>query len=112
MLQCLVPARLDLSFKPLSHVVGRVPSVFAATNSLAKQRHAHVCEELLRIGLEHVARLLVEWVVRGGLAEDELQPGNERIEVQRRHVVLAEDVEAHVTIPVDVGVIELGENRT
>lgn len=61
--------------------------------------------KLLRVVAQSLSRLFVERVVDIGVEEEELQAVADGIEVENGLPVFAEDVEAHVAVEVDVGVV-------
>lgn len=63
--------------------------------------------EVLSVVPQMLSRVLVQRITRVGLEEQELQPHNHSVQIQHRLPVLAQDVQAHVTLEVDVRVIDL-----
>ena len=53
-------------------------------------------------------RLMVDWVVRVGLDEQEHQSENDVIYAEPRFPVVFQDVEADISLQVDVRVVDLG----
>lgn len=63
--------------------------------------------EALPVDLQVLRRLLVQRVARVRLEEQELQADHHRVQVQHGLPVLAQDVQAHVPLEVDVRVVDL-----
>ena len=53
-------------------------------------------------------RTLVQWIICVGLEEEVLEANHYRVEVEDGLPVLSENVEAHVSLEVDVRVVDLG----
>ena len=70
-------------------------------------RRANVPPEAVSVGHEVVGGFLVQRVASVGLEEEELQADNDGVEVEHRLPVFAQDVEADVTLEVNVGVVDL-----
>jgi len=68
----------------------------------------HVGLEQLAVGLKLLRSFLIKWIVRVGFQEEVLQPVDNGVDGQDGLPVLAEDVEAHVPLQVDVWVVNLG----
>jgi len=67
----------------------------------------HIALEAITVASQILSSLLVQRIASIGLEEQELQTHNNSIQVQHRLPVLAQDVQAHVSLEVDVGVVDL-----
>ena len=81
------------------------PWVPDATDHLTAKRSLHVLFEATEIVAEFGSRLVVEWVVRIRLQEEEDESHDYVSDVQDRFPVGAEDVEADVAVGVDIRVV-------
>ncbi len=72
-------------------------------------RPLHVLLEGPSVGLQLVGRLLVQRVVRVGFEEEVLQPVDDRIDREHRLPVLAQDIQTHIALQVDVRMIDAGD---
>lgn len=63
--------------------------------------------EPFAINLQIFRSLLVQRITRIRLEEQELQANNHRVQVEHRLPVLAQDVQAHVALEIDVRVVDL-----
>lgn len=66
----------------------------------------HILLKQPPIGLEQAGRLLVEGVVGVGLQEQVLEAVDDGVNGQDRFPVFAQNVETHVAIQIDVGVVD------
>lgn len=73
--------------------------------SLCEQKSSQQNGALMSSGAK--ALTLVQRVVRVGFQEEVLQTDHDRVQVEHGFPVLAQDVEAHVSLEVDIRVVNL-----
>jgi hypothetical protein len=78
-----------------------------ALDTATSHARAHIALESITIASQILSSLLVQRITSVGLEEQELQTDNNRIQVQHWLPVLAQDVQAHVSLEIDVGVVDL-----
>ncbi|KAJ8107795.1 hypothetical protein OPT61_g8616 [Boeremia exigua] len=87
--------------RSLEHAIKRL-----APHHPTAQTTPHVPLEPFPVHLQILGSLLVKRIARVGLEEQELQTDDNRVEVEHGLPVLAQDVQAHVALEVDVGVVD------
>lgn len=92
----------SLNAHSLEHTIKRLPPHRPSTKTTP-----NIPLEPLAINLQILCSLLVQRITRIRLEEQELQPDHHRVQIQHGLPVLAQDVQAHVALEVDVGVVDL-----
>jgi hypothetical protein len=78
-----------------------------ALDTTSSHARSHITLESFPVACQIVGSLLVERVAGVGLEEQELQADNDGIQIQHGLPVFAQNVQAHVALEVNVGVIDL-----
>lgn len=86
----------------LKHTIKRLPPHRPTT-----QTTPNIPLETLAVNLQILRSLLVQRVTRIRLEEQELQANNYRVQVEYGLPVLAQDIQAHIALEVDVRVVDL-----
>lgn len=53
-----------------------------------------------------VGCILVQRIIRVGFQEQEIEPQEHRIQRQNRQPVFSQDIQAHITLQIDIGVVD------
>lgn len=92
-----------MSFSILLHDAVVRDALDAATSHAG----AHVALESITVACQVLGCLLVQRIAGIGLEEQELQTDDDSVQIEHWLPVLAQDVQAHVSLEVDVGVVDL-----
>lgn len=82
------------------------PVISLTLDASTRHTRPNIPLEALAVPSQILRRLLVERIAGVGLEEQKLQAHNHRVEVQHGLPVLAQDVQAHVALEVDVRVVD------